>query len=162
MHARVPSPKILVMGDEVESQIFLSTLLSAGGFASVGVTSESEGLQWALEMRPALIILDGTVLRFGGVRIYEALKHDERLKHIPVIMLSAVSHKAYLHYQQIHATDAGLILPSPEALLERPPEADELLRWVGVLTGKNPRRQPSRSPNDRRLPATHIPVPKGA
>jgi hypothetical protein len=53
---------------------------------------------------------------------------------IPVIMLSAIDRKTFFLYKKFKSTPSGAGVPEPEAYLEKPPEAEELIGIVQMLT----------------------------
>jgi CheY-like chemotaxis protein len=71
----------------------------------------------------------------GGAITYKALKQDENLKTVPVLMLSAVAPKAFLHYLKMLNANLETALPEPEAYLQKPPEASEVLETLARLAG---------------------------
>ncbi|MBA3035364.1 MAG: response regulator, partial [Desulfobacterium sp.] len=83
---------------------------------------------------PALIILDVMMSEESGIQIYRLLKFDKQLKRIPVIMLSAIDRDTFSHYQKFESSQPGQSIPEPEAFLEKPPEAEELINIVLELT----------------------------
>ena len=125
---------ILVVADESDMRIFLSNLLSSVGFHPVSAINMQEGLQTAKTNRPALIILDVMMADKEGIRMYHHLKNDEILKNIPVIMLSAIDRETFFLYEKFQSGQSGSGVPEPDAYLEKPPEADELLHLVQSLT----------------------------
>jgi two-component system phosphate regulon response regulator PhoB len=125
---------ILVVADESDMRIFLSNLLSSVGFQPISAINMPEGLQTAKTSRPALIILDVMMADQEGIRMYHNLKNDEILKNIPVIMLSAIDRETFFLYERFQSGQYGSCLPEPDAYLEKPPEADELLDLVQSLT----------------------------
>jgi CheY-like chemotaxis protein len=126
--------RILVVEDEPDTRIFLATLLKSGGYNPVGTEGSVSGLASALKVRPDLIILDIMLANERGIQIYRNLKADRRLKDVPVILLSAIDRKTFFHYQRFQNVFPNLGIPRPDAYLEKPPEADDLLRWVHRLT----------------------------
>jgi CheY-like chemotaxis protein len=125
--------KILVVEDEPDMQIFLSTLLSTGGFEPIVADCCATGLQKARKNTPALIIFDVMVGGKAGAQLYRTLKHDEILKKVPLIMLSTIDEKTFSFYQKTHTTEPDQGVPAPEVYLEKPPEAEELLQLVRRL-----------------------------
>jgi CheY-like chemotaxis protein len=67
--------------------------------------------------------------------MYRQLKTDQTLKAIPVIMLSAVAQKTFSHYLNMVNARLDRPIPRPEAYIEKPPEADELLQMAARLIG---------------------------
>ena len=126
--------KVLVVDDELEMQVFLSTLLETGGYKPIIAGGISDGLQKARKDKPALIILDVMISNEGGVQMYRNLKNDPKLAHVPVIVISTITRKAYLYFQKLQSTLLGASVSEPEAFLKKPPEAEELLYMIRNLT----------------------------
>jgi CheY-like chemotaxis protein len=126
--------KIFVMDNEPETRIFLSNLLDTGEFEPILVECGTTGMKRIIRENPALIILNIMKYRDENTLLYRDLKHDQRLKNIPVIMLSTLDQKTFFHYQKFKKVPVGRGLPEPEAYLNKPPEADELLHLVNTLT----------------------------
>ena len=89
----------------------------------------------AKDVCPNLIILDVMMPGEGGVQMYRQLKTDKTLCKIPVIMLSAVTRKTFAHYLNMVNARLQETIPDPEAYIEKPPEADELIRITADLIG---------------------------
>lgn len=126
-------PKVLIVDDEMDMRIFISTLFETNGYRPVAARDGKAGLQKARELRPDLIILDVMMPGEGGVAMFQGLKSDRELRDIPVIMLSAVAEKTFAHYlKMLHIrTEENLL--HPDVYMEKPPDADELLRLAGRL-----------------------------
>jgi CheY-like chemotaxis protein len=130
------SKKILVVGDELDMRIFLCNLLGTCGYESMDAADRKEGLQKAKADRPALIILDVMMPKEDGIQMYLELKRDEALRDVPVIMLSTIDQKTFFKFQKFKTLPRMMNLPEPGAYLEKPLEAEELLRWVQTLTAE--------------------------
>jgi two-component system phosphate regulon response regulator PhoB len=125
--------KILVVDDELDTRIFISTLLATSGYTPIAAVDGLEGLKKARAIRPELIILDVMMPREGGVEMYRQLKADEVLRTIPVIMLSGIAKKTFFHSQNLLNLYESHIVPEPDAYIEKPPEPEELLQWTRSL-----------------------------
>jgi len=125
--------KILVVDDELDTRIFISTLLATSGYTPIAAVDGLEGLKKARAIRPELIILDVMMPREGGLEMYRQLKADETLRGIPVIMLSGIAKKTFYHSQNLLNLYESHIVPEPEAYIEKPPEPEELLQWTRSL-----------------------------
>ena len=125
--------KILIVDDELDMRIFISTLLETNGYKPVATRDGKDGIRKAKELMPDLIILDVMMPGEGGVQMYRQLKTDKTLKDIPVIMLSAVAEKSFIHYLKMLNTQLNNSIPYPDVYMEKPPEAEELLRITGKL-----------------------------
>jgi len=122
--------KVLVVDDEPDMRIFLTTLLETNGFKPISAADGRQGLEMARKSKPSLIILDVMMPKESGVTMYRELKLDPSLKDIPVIMLSALSRKTFFHSQRILDEYKGEKIPEPTAYIEKPPEPDELLEVI--------------------------------
>ncbi len=118
-------PKILVVDDELDMRTFVSTLLKTHGYSPVMANDGSEGLKKAKKVKPSLIILDVMMPKESGIKMYQHLKMDEELKDIPVIILSAIAKKSFLHSVRMLEP----IIES-DAYLEKPPESQEILETI--------------------------------
>jgi len=132
--------KVLVVDDELDLRIFISALFKIGGYLPIATKDGKEGFRKARECSPALIVLDVMMPGEGGVQMYRKLRTDPLLKKIPVIMLSAVNYKTFRHYLKMLNVRIAPPLPEPDAYLEKPPEAEELLAVAEKLmgTGRRP------------------------
>lgn len=129
-------PKVLIVDDEIDMRIFVSTLFATNGYKPVTTRDGGSGLRKAREILPDIIVLDVMMPGEGGVKMYQDLKTDAALKHIPVIMLSAVARKTFYHYLKMLEVQSDGTLPGPDAYMEKPPEAQELIDLADRLMGK--------------------------
>ena len=126
--------KIIIIDDDRDFVTFLTVFLEDNGYDTVAAYDGLEGIEKTRSERPDLVLLDITMPEKSGVAVYRALKEDERLKNIPVIMLSAIERKTFLHYLKFFGSTPRLDSSEPEAYLEKPPETEELLGLVQRLT----------------------------
>jgi CheY-like chemotaxis protein len=125
--------KILIVDDELDMRIYLSTLLATSGYQPVAVRDGGEGLRRAEEIAPSLIILDVMMPGDGGAQTYRRLRTEARFREIPVIMLSAVPGGVFDHYLKMLAAATGEPVAAPQAYLEKPLEHEALLGIVRRL-----------------------------
>ena len=122
--------KILVVDDEMDIRIFISTLVETSGYKPLVAKDGEEGLKMVKEHKPDLVILDVMMPKESGLKLYREIKTDETTKHIPVIMVSAVSKKTFFHsYRELNRYH-GASIAEPEAYIEKPPEAEELISCI--------------------------------
>jgi CheY-like chemotaxis protein len=134
----VEKKTVLFVDDELDMRIFLSTVLKTGGYNAVPARNAVEGLQKARELAPDLIIMDVMMPLAGGVTLFQEVKQDERLKPIPVIMLTGVGEKAFRHHLKMLNLDRAEALPPPDAYLEKPLVPESLLAHIRSLLGQKP------------------------
>ena len=130
--------KVLIVDDESDMRIFLCNLLGGCGYTTIQAADGSDGLRKAKKEKPAVIILDVMMPNEDGLQFYRELKQDDRLRGIPVIMVSSVGKNTFLQYQRSYCTlpEAGPSVPG--AYLKKPLNADELIGWVQTLTEPAP------------------------
>ncbi|MGW8301248.1 MAG: response regulator [Desulfobacterales bacterium] len=127
-------PKILVVDDERDMRIFVSTVAETLGFEAIAARDGAEALLKAGSNPPDLVILDVMMPKIeDGIQTYRQFRTDPSLSHIPIIMLSAIAEKTFLHSIKMLSPQQGSQLPEPEAYMEKPPDANELSRMISDL-----------------------------
>jgi DNA-binding response OmpR family regulator len=125
--------KILVVDDEQHMRIFMTTLLETSGFKPITAEDGKQGLELARQKKPAAIILDVMMPKESGFAMYRELKKDSELKNIPVIIVSGLARKTFLHSHRLLDLHQGESIPEPAGYIEKPPEADELLETLNKV-----------------------------
>ncbi len=128
--------RILIIDDETEMQMFLSNLLKSENYQLMIARDSVEGLEKAGSREPDLIIMKDTIGKENGKLLYISLKQEPSLSSIPVVLLSSLDQQTIMHYLRILGGEVRTGAPEPDAVLSRPPEAEELLRVVHVLTNR--------------------------
>jgi len=124
---------ILVVEDDLHMRIFITTVLETSGYNATATKDGKEGIQKASEAPPDLIILDVMMPEEGGISMYRQLKTDNKLKNIPVVMLSGVESETFAYSLKMMNIGLEDPLPEPEAYVEKPPKAEELLKIIERL-----------------------------
>jgi len=140
--------KVLVVDDDLDMRIFITTLLETSGFKPLSAVDGKQGLEIALRDKPSLIILDVMMPRESGISTYRDLKTIPEVKGIPVIMLSALSRKTFFHSQKVLDEYNGVKIPEPEAYIEKPPSPEEILEAIEKCLGPEPTK--AEDPKDPR------------
>lgn len=125
--------RILIVDDELDMRIYLSTLFKTSGYEPMAVRNGEEGIARARRERPDLIVLDVMMPKQGGVQMYRQLRTEPTLAGIPVIMLSGVPQSSFAHYLAMLSASLGQAVPPPEAYLEKPVNPETLLPVVTAL-----------------------------
>ena len=120
---------VLVVDDEPDARDYLTTVLEDNGFATVIAKDGSDAIAKLEEATPDLISLDITMPEKSGVSVYRKLKEDERLKSIPVIIITGVSDE----FQKFISTRRQV--PPPDGYISKPVDADAFMKMVGELIG---------------------------
>lgn len=84
--------KILAVDDNKDDLVFISALLNAliPGCTVTTAQSGDEGLRRAIAGSPDVILLDFVMPGMNGLEVCRRLKSDEKTRHIPVIMVTAL------------------------------------------------------------------------
>ena len=122
--------KILLVEDDADVRLFVFTALERHGFTTLTAVNGEEGMQIVRAEMPELIILDILLPKQSGVKMYRELKKDDTLLHIPVVVLSGISRRTFLRSQEALTESEGRNVPEPEAYLEKPVTAAELIETV--------------------------------
>ena len=129
---------ILVVEDDLHMRVFITTVLETSGYNATACKDGQDGIRKIKEDLPDLIILDVMMPEEGGTSMYRQLKTDNQFKDIPVVMLSGVESKTFLHSLKMMSIGLRDPLPDPEAYVEKPPKAEELLNIVQKLLADKP------------------------
>lgn len=118
---------ILVVDDDPDAREYLSTVLEDNGFTAVTANDGAQAIA-SLEQRvPDLIALDISMPEKSGVAVYRKLKEDERLKHVPVIMVTGVSEE----FERFISTRRQV--PPPDGYISKPVDAEAFVLKVRQL-----------------------------
>ena len=137
MAPEIQRKKILIIDDELDMRIFLCNLLGKCGYEPIDSGEAAEGIQKAKKEKPDLIIIDMMMPREGGIQFYRQLKEEEDLKEVPVIMMSNLDERTFFLYQKFAGLSRRPGLPQPGAYMEKPLEAEELIKMIRSLTATN-------------------------
>ncbi|MCP4131071.1 MAG: SpoIIE family protein phosphatase [bacterium] len=111
--------KILIVEDNPDMRNFIGSLLKSLYQIHFAANGE-EGLSYAYEIRPDLIISDVMMPKMNGYDMTNTIKKDKELKIIPIIMLTAKSELENKLEGLEHGADDYLTKPfQPKELLAR-------------------------------------------
>jgi adenylate cyclase len=87
----VTEPTLLVVDDNEDNRYTLTRRLSREGFSNIATATNGREALELLRAKPIdLVLLDIMMPDMNGYEVLEHLKADPQLRHIPVIMISAV------------------------------------------------------------------------
>jgi DNA-binding response OmpR family regulator len=81
--------RILCIEDEAEMIDLMRLILSRKGYDVSGAAGGQEGLEKVRTEMPDLVLLDLMMPDMGGWEVYQQMKADEKMKDIPVIIVTA-------------------------------------------------------------------------
>jgi two-component system phosphate regulon response regulator PhoB len=129
--------KILVVDDEVDMRIFVSTVLETSGYEPLTASSGEDAIGIVRSTLPDLIILDVMMPKIeDGIRTFFQFRTDAQFKHIPIIMLSAIARKTFFHSIMAFNKEKNVRPAEPDAYIEKPPDAEELLSTIKTVLAR--------------------------
>ena len=112
--------KILVIDDEPQILLMVTSRLKANGYAPVTAFSGEQGLKLAKKECPDLIFLDHVMPGMDGDEVLALLKKDPVTKSIPVVMFTADIKRVKVGEYQLRGAVDCLFKPfHPEELLSK-------------------------------------------
>ena len=126
--------KILIVDDDPDVILFLSTVLRDNGYEPLDARNGQEGLLKVKEEHPELILLDLMMPEKSGIALLKELKADEKLGEIPVIMVTGVSGETGIDLESFFENrpqgEKEDSVPRPEGFLEKPVDPHRLLSLI--------------------------------
>lgn len=122
--------RILIVDDDPDFAAAIGKILTIAQYEVEKAGSLQGGMKVIEERRPDLILLDVMMEKYDdGFNMCYDLKHDERYKQIPVIMITAVTEVTGLKFSP--DTDGEYL--QADGYLRKPINADVLLEKVASL-----------------------------
>ena len=128
--------KILVIDDEPDVLIYITSILKKNGYGCVTASDGVEGMEKAKTEKPDLITLDLLMPERTGIKMYRELKKDDALKSIPVIMITGIASEAS-HFADFKKFIYERNIPGPEGYIEKPFKPDDLLKKIQLAIGQS-------------------------
>jgi Fe-S oxidoreductase/CheY-like chemotaxis protein len=110
---------ILVVDDEPDVVVFLTTFLEDHGFKAFSAHDGKEGLEMARKVKPDLITLDITMPGKSGIAVFTEMRSDPATADIPVFIVTGVmDFRELVYHRQV---------PPPDGYMSKPIDKDTLL-----------------------------------
>jgi two-component system response regulator VicR len=119
---------VVCIEDEPEMVDLIKLILGRKGFELTGAMGGREGLEVIRRVKPDLVLLDLMMPDIDGWEVYQQMKADEELKHIPVIVVTAKA-------QSIDKV-LGLHIAKVDDYVTKPFGPQELLQSVEKVLAK--------------------------
>lgn len=85
-------PKTVLLADDHEdNRVALQLMLERDGYRTLGARNGREAVELAVQHRPDLVVMDLAMPEMDGREATRLLKSDDRTRHIPVVMLTAMA-----------------------------------------------------------------------
>lgn len=95
---------VLVVEDNGDMRSYIKQVLAPEGYRMLEASNGEQGLQQAVEQMPDIIISDVMMPVMDGREMLAHLKEDERIQHIPILLLTAVNEEC----EMIRSFEAGV------------------------------------------------------
>ena len=145
---------VMVVDDEESTVKFMTILLNENGYDTLSASDGREGLEKVKENEVHLLILDVMMPKKTGFVMFKQLKKDEKLRDIPVLMITGVaasladlddqsedtlerpfdSLRESLRKTIKEMRDTGEV--KPEMFIDKPIDPDAFIEKVRELIGK--------------------------
>jgi len=129
-------PKILVVDDDEDALLMITSLLGTNGYAAETATSGAEAVSRIDAVKPDLIILDVMMEdASAGMRVVHALRDPKAegfhpgFESVPILMLTSVQQQLHVKLEQ----HAGTKLLDVDKFVEKPIKPRQLLDTVKAL-----------------------------
>ncbi|MDZ7748051.1 MAG: response regulator [Halofilum sp. (in: g-proteobacteria)] len=119
-----PAPTVLVVDDSITIRKVTQRILARNGINVATAKDGVDALSWMSQAVPDLILLDIEMPRMDGYEVATYVKGEDRLKHVPIIMIT--SRTGEKHRQR--AEDIGV-----DHYLGKPYQEGELMEHIGKL-----------------------------
>lgn len=96
-------PRVLVVEDNDTNMKLVVSMLQAAGYEAVQARNAEEGIRIALADPPELILMDISLPDMDGLTATKVIKTDQRIRHIPVVALTAHA----MARDEVRAREAG-------------------------------------------------------
>jgi Fe-S oxidoreductase/ActR/RegA family two-component response regulator len=111
--------KILVVDDEPDFVVYISTVLEDNGATTLTAANGEEALKLAAAEKPDLITLDITMPGKSGIEVFEELRKNPETAGIPVCIITGKPEMRKLIYDRP--------VPAPEGYIDKPVDEEGLL-----------------------------------
>ena len=127
---------VLVVDDEPDIQLFLTTVLEDAGFNVMTADNGKHALEKISEHKPDLISLDLVMPKMGGVKLLAYLQKNPEWAKIPFIIVTAHAHDE-MGKEDLTKLKAEKILVGPHSYIEKPIVPSEYIKKVRESLGLN-------------------------
>jgi CheY-like chemotaxis protein len=128
----MPEKKVLIVDDEPDVVTYLTLLLENDGYTVYSASSAGEGFDLVEIVEPDLVCLDIMMPKQLGLSLYEKMKRKDKLKNIPVLIISGVISEQDFEFRKLVPDNS---IPPPQEYMEKPIKRELFLKTVAGLIG---------------------------
>lgn len=112
--------RILVVDDEPDARIFISTIVEDHGGEALQAQDGFEALEMVRSENPDLVTLDLGMPGKNGIDVFYEMREDAKLRDIPICIVTGRPEMRKLIYERATA-------PPPEGYLDKPVKPENLV-----------------------------------
>ncbi len=125
--------KILLVEDDIPLRDMYQTRLSVDGYDVIVAENGEEALAKTVEEKPLLILLDIMMPKISGFDVLEILKATPEMRHIPVVILTALIQEEDIK-RALNSGAADYIIKSESMPVEVLDKIERILQKTKALT----------------------------
>ena len=123
--------RVLIVDDDPDTQVYLTSLLEDHGYAAEAVSSADEALDLLSRHRPDVVLLDVVLRGASGLDLLVRMRREATFADLPVVMLSG--HDSIVEDRGASYLTAHPGIRGPDEALGKPIDSDALLAVVARL-----------------------------
>ena len=109
--------RILMIEDNIPFTKILSKFLQTKGYAMLVAENGMQGIQLAKQAMPDLILLDLMLPGLDGHKVCRLIKYDQKIGHIPVVILTSRDLEEDAELAKKHGADAFVVKTTHRQIL---------------------------------------------
>jgi len=125
--------RILVIDDEPDERLYISTLLEDNGYITDTAEDGNEGLEKVKADPPDLITLDITMPEKSGVRFYREIRKEPQLCKIPIVVVTGVTGLGGNPEEFHKFLSTRKEIPPPDGFIAKPVDREKLMGVIHEL-----------------------------
>lgn len=135
MTADTAKKLVLVVDDEPDVVVYITTLLKDNGYETVSAADGVEATAKIKENRPALMTLDMSMPEKSGVKVYREVKENPDTVDIPILVVTGVTGYGGKSEDVEKFLGSRKQIPPPDGFIAKPIDPKELIEKVKALIG---------------------------
>jgi CheY-like chemotaxis protein len=121
---------VLIVDDEPDFAALLQSILVDAGYSVATAYNSEDAFSQVRRTKPDVITLDMQMPGESGAFFYRKLKRHEKLRNIPVVVVTGVTHDDKDMETLVHCFLEQDNVPHPEAYLEKPVDGPVFLKTI--------------------------------
>jgi len=126
--------RILVVDDDPDTVVYLSSFLEDHGFQTAAAHDASEALAVLEEFDPDAVLVDVMMPGRSGLDLLVRIRRSERFENVPILVVTGNDHILADDFRSYLGSHHGV--RGPDGVVGKPVDAEALLRLVRSLTNE--------------------------